>query len=244
MPFDRKVFFDSVRPSLFSGGLSQSQVDGMNAVLNAWDDEPPSDDLRWLAYCFATDYHETAQEMQPIEEYGKGADHEYGEVDPETGHAYYGRGYVQLTWRDNYQKATDKLKLEDTDDLVWYADQALDPYIAAEVMFRGMVEGWFRSGNTLGKFFNASTEDAYGAREIINGDKHIVPSWSNGVSIGNLIKGYYQKFLTALKASYVQEPVPEPVPEEVASVVMALESDRPVRISITCGPGVEVVILS
>ena len=78
--------------------------------------------------------------------------------------------------------------------LEWHADRALDPQIAADVMFRGMMEGWFRPPNSLPNFFSDVADDAYGAREIINGDKHIIPSWSNGVSIGKLIAGYHDDF--------------------------------------------------
>jgi len=80
-----------------------------------------------------------------------------------------------------------------------------------------MMEGWFRSDSagrqTFDRYFNDTTEDAYGAREIINGDKKTVPSWSNGVSIGNLIKGYYTKFLAALSAAAITDPEPAPDPD-------------------------------
>ena len=68
-------------------------------------------------------------------------------------------------------------------------------------MFVGMIQGWFRSGHNLPRYFSDTEDDAYGAREIINGDKHIVPSWSNGVPIGNLIANYHDAFLEAFKAS-------------------------------------------
>ena len=35
---DRDTFFPSVRASLFGGTLSQSQVDGMNYLLNVWEE--------------------------------------------------------------------------------------------------------------------------------------------------------------------------------------------------------------
>ena len=54
---------------------------------------------------------------------------------------------------------------------------------------------------TLERYFNETTDNSYGAREIINGDKSKVPSWSNGVCIGNLIKGYHIDFLAALEAA-------------------------------------------
>src|SRR5262245_28827548 len=132
--YDRKVFFDSVRASLFSGRLTQQQVDGMNFKLQEWETQTRFSDQRWLAYALSTSMHETASTMWPIEEYGKGAGMSYGVPDPQTGQTYYGRGDVQLTWRDNYQKATSELGLTGANDLVWHAAQALDPQISADVM--------------------------------------------------------------------------------------------------------------
>lgn len=216
--FDRKVFFDAVRVPLFGGALTQQQVDGLNFKLTEWENEYSDCDLRWLAYALATSKHETASTMWPVEEYGKGAGADYGKIDPKTGFAYYGRGDVQLTWADNYKRATTELGLIGENDLYWHADRALDPQISADVMYCGMIEGWFRSGNKLADYFNAGKEDPYNARDIINGDKKTIPSWSNGVSIGNLIKGYYGSFLAALKAAQVEvpEPEPEPAPEPCA----------------------------
>lgn len=225
--FDREIYFDAVRP-LFGGALSQRQVDGQNAILTRWEDNPPSDDLRHLAYPLATTKHETASEMWPIEEYGKGEGQPYGVPDPETGQTYYGRGYVQLTWRDNYARATEELELTGDDDLEWHAERALDPFIAAETMFIGMMEGWFRTHDdgkpeTLTRYFNDTTDDAYEAREIINGDKTTVPSWSNGVSIGKLIAGYHDDFLSALEAAAKVAPEPEPSPVEDGSVYIDIK---------------------
>lgn len=232
MPIDREIYFNSVRGSLFGGAMSQSQVDGQNYILDtaialvAKGEPWIVKDLRHLAYPLATTYHETAQTMQPIEEYGKGQGQSYGKKDPETGQTYYGRGFVQLTWRDNYARATQRLGLSKTEhDLEWHADEALRPAIAAAVMFQGMEEGWFRSGQTLSRYFDDDTDDAYGAREIINGDKKTVPSWSDGISIGNLIKGYHNKFFIALDAAYTV-PAPKPEPEGEAIVMTVPKGQR------------------
>jgi len=233
--FNRTIYFDKVRP-LFGGKLTQGQVDGQEAILSRWETEPPSKDLRHLAYALATTKHETASEMLPIEEYGKGSGMEYGKKDPETGQTYYGRGYVQLTWRDNYKRAADKLDLEGDNDLEWHAARALDPVIAAEVMFVGMEEGWFRTHKdgkpeTLGRYFSDKVDDPYNAREIINGDKTKVPSWSNGVSIGNLIAGYHRDFLSALKASFIETDV-GPIEEEEIVIDIKTPPGIPVRVTV------------
>ena len=110
---------------------------------------------------------------------------------------------MQLTWRDNYKKATQKLGLNAGDDLEWHADRALDLEIASDIMFRGMVEGWFRTKDnkpeTLPRYFNSTVNDPYNARGIINGDKTKVPQWSGGVSIGALIATDHKAFLMAFK---------------------------------------------
>lgn len=186
--FDRKVYFDLVRANLFNGNLTQQQVDGQNDILKVWH-ALKATDLRWLAYMLATTYHETAMTMWPIEEYGKGQGQPYGVIDPETNQAYYGRGYVQLTWRDNYQRATDELKLGGATDLVWHPSKALDPVIAAKIMYKGMYEGWFRPPNTLPLYFNETVDNPWSAREIINGDTE---------TTGLVIVEYHDKFLDAL----------------------------------------------
>ena len=87
---DRQIFFDSVRPKPFGGKLSQSQVDGMGYILDAYEMGYADWDLRWLAYAFATTFHETSKEMQPISEYGKGSGAAYGKPDPPPGSAITG----------------------------------------------------------------------------------------------------------------------------------------------------------
>ena len=69
---------------------------------------------------------------------------------------YIGRGFVQLTWEDNYRNASAALGLIDDRDLVAHPEMALDRLIAARIMFRGMAEGWF-TGAKLGQFFNDDT---------------------------------------------------------------------------------------
>jgi len=144
--------------------MNQKQVDGQTALLDyaeqlCWDD-------RWLAYLLATTFWETAQTMQPIAEYGKGKGKPYGVPDGPYGQVYYGRGFVQLTWYDNYQKQDKKLKLNG--QLVQVADTALDLQVATEIIFGGMQDGDF-TGVGLGKYINDTQTDYYNARKIVNG---------------------------------------------------------------------------
>lgn len=190
-----KIFFDSIRASLFDGAISQTQVNGVTAIMSAWAVQGDGE-LRHLAYVLATALRETASTMQPIREYGKGKDHPYGRIDA-TGKAPYGRGYVQLTWGDNYRKADAKLGLDGR--LAKDYDLALDPTIAAGILIQGMLEGWF-----TGKKLSDYTNDFVNARRIINGTDKAA-----------LIAGYANKFLAALTAD-AAAPVAQPAPVPVA----------------------------
>lgn len=226
MPFDRKTYFDCVRQKPFGGSMNQDQVDGQDALLRRWELKPTSDDMRFFAYMLATTFHETAKTMQPIEEYGKGSGKQYGKKDPETGQTYYGRGFVQLTWRDNYARATQKLYLTGgPDDLEWHAARALDLEIAADVMFRGMTEGWF-TGKKLGQYFSETKNDPVNARAIINADVS---------TMGKKVAGYHGSFLAALEQSWsVPAPEPEPEPEsETETVVYHVTITKPKGAEIT-----------
>src|SRR5262245_11098559 len=217
MKYDREKYFDAVRQNPFGGSMNQQQVDGQNALLACWEEAPTSDDVRHFAYMLATTFHETAATMQPIEEYGKGSGHEYGKPDPQTHQTYYGRGYVQLTWRDNYARATQKLELTGEDDLEWHAARALDQTIAYGVMARGMMEGWF-TGKKLPTYFDDDTENPVGARQIINPDNK-----------GQLVAGYYEDFLVALEDAEEEEPPPEPV----VHVTITVDAPPGVRVIVT-----------
>lgn len=189
---NRKHFFDSIKSSLFHS-FTQPQVDGINAILDYWEDNGFYDG-RHLAYIFATIYHETAKTMQPIEEYGKGKNRPYGKKLKHSGVAYtlpdkiyYGRGLVQLTWYENYQLMGRLLGY----DLLTHPELACQMKIAIEILFEGMMQGSSSFGDFTGKcleqYFNDEKEDPIGARKIINGtDK------------ADLIAGYYKIFLKAL----------------------------------------------
>jgi putative chitinase len=195
MPYDRKFFFDKVRADLFHGTLIQSQVDGMNYLLEVWEwgFEPynPNDGTMWLAYALATFFHETAQTMQPIEEYGKGSGKSYGQPTGPYNQKYYGRGHVQLTWEENYKNGQKYAKDRYGKDVNIHPDASgmLDSETSALISYDGMVHGWF-TGVGLAKYLSKSKgiEDPVNARRIVNGTDQ-----------AQTIAGYYYKFKGALK---------------------------------------------
>lgn len=175
---NRAHFYAGVRSSLFGGSLAQSQVEGMEAVL----DEAGKKsfiDPRHLAYMLATAFHETGRTMQPIHERG-GADYFFRMYDPKgqrpavaarlgntdrgDGVKYAGRGLVQLTGRRNY---TLFAKLTGA-DLVNRPDLAMQDEIAVRIMFEGMERGLF-TGKKLADYFTSKSSDWVNARRIING---------------------------------------------------------------------------
>jgi predicted chitinase len=123
--------------------------------------------------------------MQPVHEYGgngyftrmydiNGARpnmaRRMGNVNPGDGIKYCGRGYVQLTWKNNYLRMGNLIG----ENLVDNPDLAMRPDIAVKIMFIGMtseVKNTF-SGVNLQKYFNENNEDWVGARHVINGTDH------------------------------------------------------------------------
>jgi putative chitinase len=182
---DRQKFFDTCRQEF--GGLSQQQVDGINFILDAYDLDKDINDFRWLAYALATVYHETAHTMQPIYERGpRSYFNRYigklGNTSADLAYKYRGRGYVQLTGKVNYERMGEKLGV----DLLGNPDLALDPMIAAKIMFYGMYNGSF-TGHGFKDHFTDTKSDPVNARRIIN-----------GVDKKDLIAKYYYKFLNCL----------------------------------------------
>lgn len=180
MPLDRPAaFFDSLRSGILGPTLSADEVAGCNSILKAMAGAP----LAWTAYALATAYHETASTMQPVKERGgtayftrlydvTGARPQravaMGNSCAGDGPRYCGRGYVQLTWKDNYRKAGEKCGA----DLVADPDLAMRPDIAATILRRGMEEGWFtgrRFIDYLPAIGTARPAQYREARRIING---------------------------------------------------------------------------
>lgn len=117
------------------------------------------------AYVLATAFWETARTMQPVEEayfLGKGKAEAYRQK--LRYHPWYGRGFVQLTWQDNYKRAGEVLHL----DFLTDPTLALQPDVAAKILVRGMKDGWF-TGRELDDYITIKRSDFVGARRIING---------------------------------------------------------------------------
>ncbi|HEX5725977.1 MAG TPA: glycoside hydrolase family 19 protein [Longimicrobiaceae bacterium] len=212
MKFDRDKFFDAYRAQF--GAIKQSQVDGLDALLSAVEADPEVEDIRWLAYMFATVKHECADTWRPIEEYGKGKGRKYGQpvtvTDPAGAkftNAYYGRGYVQLTWDYNYRNMGNALQ----NRLLYEPALALQADVAYRIMSLGMRRGSF-TGKKLADYINDRGTDYVNARKIIN-----------GLDKAQTIAGYARSLEQILKGSVVAA-VAAPDGQPAVPVVPAVDT--------------------
>lgn len=166
------------------GALSQGQVDAINHIVSEIDKDE-SISYPQAAYILATTWHETGKTMQPIKEYGLGKGRLYGtwfknskgELYAFKNHKkrdaylfseycdlFYGRGFVQLTWFDNYAKASKKIG----HDFLNFPDDVMKLEFATKILIIGMRDGWF-TGKRLDQYIHGALKDYEGARRIING---------------------------------------------------------------------------
>lgn len=194
MKVNRKSFFEALRSTIFHGGYSQSQVNGLERLLTVfekyyaavWEQEHGrAMTLQMAAYCLATSYWETAHRMMPVYEtlarnpgqakarleawYQK----KHPSVRPYWREGWFGRGDVQLTHKDNYAKATKMLgRMGIFVDLVIDPELAMDSNTSAHILFAGSYKGLF-SGKALPDFIDADDENDFSdyvhARAVING---------------------------------------------------------------------------
>jgi hypothetical protein len=114
-----------------------------------------------IAYVLATAEHETFKQYKPVieafwvgEKYRKSLPY----------YPYYGRGYVQLTHKYNYEKFGRLLSMDLLSDL----DVVLEKKVSMFVLVYGMSVGLF-SGKRLGEYVNKNDKDFVHARKVVNG---------------------------------------------------------------------------
>lgn len=213
---NRSNFYVGLRGSaLFPAALPQSQVSGIEAILD--EAERRGSPLPHVAYILATAYHESAHTMQPVREtLAKTDDGAIAALEKawkagklswvkspywrkdKDGKAWFGRGLVQITHKDNYAK------FGLTDD----PSKALEMSTAVRVIFDGMEQGLFTE-KKLADYITDAKADYVNARRIVNGtDK------------AEMIAGYARSFESALTgASYGAERASEiPTPAKPATI--------------------------
>ncbi len=117
-----------------------------------------------IAYVLATVDHETNHTFQPVTEAYWLADPDaYLKKHHPVYYPYCGRGYVQLTWKKNYEKYSRILG----EDLVGDPSLALDPEIARFILVHGFLTGAF-TGRKIVDYVDTQS-DFVNARRCING---------------------------------------------------------------------------
>lgn len=239
---NRKAFFDAVRnTAMFGGALNQSQVDAMNAILDEWE-RIGYRDVGYIAYSLATARHEPGKAMRPIREaYGTSDDDTIRKLDAAwaagklpsvsrpywrkdaSGKAWFGRGLVQLTHRENYERIGKRLGI----DLVGNPNLAMRLDVAAKILVVGMLEGLF-TGKGLPDYITPLARDYREARRIVN-----------ALDRADTIAKYARDFERALRAAGavsgkpappqpppdIEPPAPSPAPGKAipwAAIVAAI----------------------
>lgn len=184
---DRKAFFDAVRASPFGGSLSDAQVKGCEAILDACARYTVTDPHH-VANVLAQTYRETGGYMLPIKETVMPHHKDKNPSDatvisrldrafatgklpwvktPYWRSGWFGRGPIQITHEANYRKLGQRLGV----DLVKNRDLALDRNVGASIAVVGMAEGLF-TGKKLADYVFPTALDAPAARNprrIVNG---------------------------------------------------------------------------
>jgi putative chitinase len=167
---------------------------GLENLLNRLQEDDQWKNLNEIAYVIATIKWETMNTFAPIHEVGSLSyfdkyepgtviGDELGNIAAGDGFLYRGRGYVQITGRENYSHIGSLLGV----DLVNTPGLALDPAIAYKIAANGMRDGWF-TGRRLSQYMPADRSPDYiNARRIINGLDHAAD-----------IAAFAQRFATVL----------------------------------------------
>lgn len=147
------------------GKLTGEQTQGLIFLSNKLIESKRINTIPKASYVLATTYWETAHTYQPVTEYGS---EKY--LKSKSYYPFIGRGYVQLTWKENYIKFGKALGK----DLVNNPHYANVPEIAWKILEMGMTDTELGIQDpdftkyTLEDFFDNGKEDYLNARKIIN----------------------------------------------------------------------------
>lgn len=142
--------------------------------------------LAQVAYFLATIGWETGWTFLPVvEKRASSRQPDIKQIQDRYWHTgYYGRGYIQLTWKDNYEKMGKVVGL----DLVRNKDKVIEPSVSYAIASEGMRKGLFRrykdgSQVKLSDYINDNSIDFVNARNVVNGD-----TGKNGRAIAEFAK--------------------------------------------------------
>lgn len=190
---ERKIFYDNYR--LQFGRLTQTLVDRLNFLLDKL--ESSAFNEHECAYILATIMHETGYKdnmFAPITEIGSQA-----YLKGKRYYPYIGRGFVQITWYENYLKFTKLLNI----DLVNHPEYANEPEAAWKILEIGMTKGLF-TGRKLQDYFNSAAIAKYSTYKLFTGYRNalgylVTPRRIiNGTDVYNVIGSYAEKIFKGI----------------------------------------------
>jgi hypothetical protein len=140
-----------------SGDYSAASAQSIPYILAAAQKHGMTDPAQ-IAYALATAQAESSMGQAMFENTSFSQSGEAG--------AYHGRGFIQITWQEAYARVGNIIGV----DLLNNPDRASEPEIAAEILVRGLQEGWFGHQRPLSDFVNSAEgrRDYYHARQIVN----------------------------------------------------------------------------
>lgn len=188
---ERRRFVEEIQVALIrwrgiSGQSSRDDVEQPASVLSselfiATRARELGADTNQIAYILATARFETAYTLTPVREtLARSVDEaierleqRYSSLELPSGFERYwqrdsdgrswmGRGYILLTHKANYERASERLG----EDLVTDPERALEPAVAADILIRGLLEGWF-TGRLLSDFISDEAADFLRARRTV-----------------------------------------------------------------------------
>lgn len=206
-----KKFFDKIRGQI---NLTMGNVPEIEYLIKEAARRNVS--LDKLSYILATTGWETAMTFLPVREaYWKDENWRKRNL---RYYPYYGRGYVQLTWDYNYEKAKKKFG----HDFVNFPDMAMNKKYATEILFTGMEEGWF-TGKKLDDYIDDVDEpDSEDLREYKNARRII-----NGTDKALKIAELAVVFEHALRVSGYDPKMPIKAPEKPVEKLPDVPATKP-----------------
>ncbi|MCG3120398.1 MAG: hypothetical protein ALAOOOJD_03084 [bacterium] len=180
--FDRKQFYTDF-PLRTGLTLTPERRSALDFLLSKFETDPGLTMVRELAYILATIRWETMHTFLPLKEkrFNRNTNpREWERQDRYWRTGYYGRGYVQITWVENYRKAGVNLAglrfvingaavVVNQETFVQNPDFVLNREPAYAICAVGMRKGFF-TGRKLSDFIKEGKPPDYiGARRIING---------------------------------------------------------------------------